>query len=278
MSRPRALVTGASRGIGKAIAIALAKSGHDVAISARTVKAGESRENTLTIHKSDTRPLPGSLEETAAAIEAAGGRALMVAADLTDRPSVVACAKTVLDQWGGVDVLIHNGRYLGPGLMDVFMDIPHDAFGKFVEAHATGPLVLTQALLPGMLERGGGKIIMISSGAAYESPPAPAGQGGWGLGYSVGKAAGHMLVPTLNVEFKDKGILAFNVNPGFVGTERNEISVRDYGRELVGAAPPAAIGAVIAWLATSPEATALAGSSIDGQELCLERGLHPSWK
>src|SRR6185295_3922144 len=96
-----------------------------------------------------------------------------------------------------------------------------------------------------------GQVITITSGAAYAVPHAPAGQGGWGLGYAVGKAAGHQLVGVLHAEFKDKGIRAFNVEPGFVATERNEIAVRDYGKELVGAAPPAAIGAVIAWLVTN---------------------------
>jgi len=278
MTRPIALVTGASRGIGKAIAISLAQAGYDVAISARTVKPGESRENTLTVHRSDTRVLPGSLEETAAAIESAGAKPLMLAADLTDRASVQAMADTLLNRWGRADLLVHNGRYLGPGLMDVFLETPPDAFAKFVEAHLTAPVVLTQALLPGMLERGRGDVVTITSNAAYDAPAAPAGQGGWGLAYAVGKAAGHTLVPVLHCEFKDKGIRAFNVQPGFVGTERNEISVRDYGRELVGAAPPAAIAAVVNWLVSTEEGAALAGTTIQAQSLCLEKGLHPSWK
>ena len=90
MARPRALVTGASRGIGKAVALALVKAGHDLAISARTVKPGEIRDNSLTVHRSDMRPLPGSLEETAEAIQAAGGTALLAPLDLTDRASVGA--------------------------------------------------------------------------------------------------------------------------------------------------------------------------------------------
>lgn len=278
MERPKALVTGASRGIGKAITIALAKAGYDVAVSARTVRPGESRENTLTVHKSDTRPLPGSLEETAQAVEREGGRALMVAADLVDRASVGACAQAVLDRWGGVDLLVHNGRYLGPGLMDVFLDTPVDAYGKFFEAHCIAPIVLTRALLPGMLERGHGQVVNITSSSAYDTPPAPAGQGGWGLGYAVGKASGHPLVGTLHAEFKDRGIRAFNVQPGFVGTERNEIAVRDYGRELTGAAPPAAIGAVVAWLVSTDEGATYAGRTVEAQDLCLEKGLHPSWK
>ena len=278
MERPKALVTGASRGIGKAIAIALAKAGHDVAISARTVQAGEVRDNSLTVHRSDNRPLPGSLEDTGAAIEAAGGTTLLAAADLTDRASVGACAQLVLERWGAVDVLVHNGRYLGPGLMDVFMDIPLDAYSKFFEAHCIAPIVLTRALLPSMLARGHAKVITITSSSAYDTPPAPAGQGGWGLGYAVGKASGHPLAGTLHAEYAGQGLVAINVDPGFVGTERNEISVRDYGRELVGAAPPAAIGAAVTWLVTTDEGAKLSGTTVKAQDLALVKGLHPAWK
>ena len=278
MERPKALVTGASRGIGKAIAIALAQAGYDVAISARTVQAGEQRDSSLTVHRSDVRALPGSLEETAAAIESAGGRALLVAADLTDLTAVGACAQHVLDRLGGVDVLVHNGRYLGPGLMDIFLDTPVDAYGKFFTAHCLAPIVLTRALLPSLLARGGGKVVNITSSAAYDTPPAPAGQGGWGLAYAVGKASGHPLVGTLHAEFRGQGLLAFNVQPGFVGTERNEVLLREYGKDLVGAAPPSAIAAVVRWLITDPQGASFSGSSIEAQDFCRERKLHPAWE
>ena len=83
--RPVALVTGASRGIGKAIAVHLAGAGFDVAIGARTVHEGEEREHSSTVAASDTRALPGSLDSTAALIEEAGARALPVYLDLLDR-------------------------------------------------------------------------------------------------------------------------------------------------------------------------------------------------
>jgi NAD(P)-dependent dehydrogenase (short-subunit alcohol dehydrogenase family) len=275
--RPIAFVTGASRGIGKAIALSLADAGHDVIVSARTVTPGEARDNTLTVHKSDSRPLPGSLQETAAEIEAKGVRALVVPLDLTDRASVGAAAQRILDEWRGVDILVHNGRYIGPGLMDVFMDTPVDAYGNFFEAHCIAPIVLTRALLPGMLERGRGTVVTITSSSAYQIPPAPAGKGGWGLGYAVGKASGHQLVPTLHAEFFGSGIRAYNVQPGFIGTERNHIVVKDFGHELKNAAPPSVIGETIKWVVTSPEAEELSGETIEAQEFALERGLHPAW-
>lgn len=277
-SRPIAFVTGASRGIGKAIAFALAGAGHDLIISARTVAPGERRDNSLTVHSSDTRPLPGSLQETQEEIEALGARCLCVPLDLTERASVEAAAQRILDEWGHADVIVHNGRYLGPGLMDLFMDIPIDAYGKFFEAHAIAPIVLTKALLPPMLERGGGKVITITSSSAYNTPPAPAGKGGWGLGYAIGKASGHPLVGTLHVEYFGSGLRAFNVQPGFVATERNHVVAASHGHEIKNAAPPAAIGAVVEWLVTSPESESLSGEMIEAQDFALERGLYPDWR
>ncbi|MGE0386125.1 MAG: SDR family NAD(P)-dependent oxidoreductase [Gammaproteobacteria bacterium] len=274
---PIAFVTGASRGIGKAIALALAEAGHDLVVSARTVRPGESRDYSLTVHRTDTRPLPGSLEETAAAVERLGRRALVVPLDLTDRASVGAATQRILDTWGRVDVLVHNGRYIGPGLMDRFMDTPVDAYGRFFEAHCIAPIILTRALLPGMIERGRGVVLTVDSSAAWLVPPAPAGAGGWGLAYAVGKGAGHQLAGTLHAEYAGQGIRALNVEPGFVATERNEISVREYGRELKGAAPPAAIGAVVRWLLTTDEGRAVTDVTIDAQATCRARNLYPGW-
>jgi len=277
MGRFKALVTGASRGIGKAIALDIARIGYDVAISARTVHAGEVRDNTLTVHRSDTRPLPGSLDETAAELRAVGVEVLPVAADLTDLASVGACAQRILDAWGAIDLIVHNGRYIGPGLMDMFMDIPLEAYGRFFTAHCLAPIVLTRALLPGMLERGQPRLITITSSAGMEVPPGLPGQGGWGLGYGVGKGSGHPLALQLYAEYKDQGLLAWNVQPGYIATERNHISVRDYGREITGVAGPSVVGAVVAWLLTTPEGAALAGTMVEAQPVARQHDLHPAW-
>jgi NAD(P)-dependent dehydrogenase (short-subunit alcohol dehydrogenase family) len=272
----QALVTGASRGIGKAIAISLAESGFDVAVAARTLRAGDATpEHTQTIHKVDVRPLPGSVEETAAAIEAAGQRALPLQMDLTDLKSVEVATQRLLDEWGSVDVVVHNGRHIGPGLMDTMLETPIEQYPLFLMAHGVAPIRITQMVLPGMLERGSGTFVTISSGAGYmfyPQSPRP------GLGYRIGKAAGHTLVGSIQAEHGSQGIRAFNVDPGFVLTERNSLDVKEFGFDPSWAGPPAAIGAAVAWLITSPEADELQRSDLSGQTLALERGLYPDWR
>ena len=275
--RPVAFVTGASRGIGKAIAVHLARSGFDVALTARTVADGEAREHSSTLHKSDTRPLPGSLTSTADLVEAAGVRSLTVPADLTDRASVIAAAKSVLDAWGRVDVLVNNGRYVGPGHMDSFEETPLELLDAHLEANVMAPLALTKEVLPGMLERGAGCIVNITSGAGYADPPAPAGKGGWGLGYGMSKGALHRAAGIFALELGDRGIRAYNVQPGFIATERMVQDMAEFGFDASAGAPPDVVGAVVAWLVTAPEAAEPNGRNLEAQDVCRELGLLAGW-
>ncbi|MCW2523428.1 MAG: family NAD(P)-dependent oxidoreductase [Frankiales bacterium] len=272
----QALVTGGSRGIGKAIALALAENGYDVAIAARTLRASDpTPEHSQTIHKQDVRPLPGSVEETAEAVEKLGQKALPLKMDLTDLASVESAIKTLLDEWGGVDVVVNNGRHIGPGLMDTIAETPIEQYPLFMMAHGVAPIRITQLLAPAMIARGGGTFVTISSGAGYEFYPE---QPKPGLGYRIGKASGHTLVGSIQAEYGDQGINAYNVNPGFVLTERNSLDVEEFGFDPAWAGPPAAVGAAVAWLVTSPEAPALQRQNLDAQPLALERNLYPDWR
>jgi NAD(P)-dependent dehydrogenase (short-subunit alcohol dehydrogenase family) len=280
MANKKALVTGASRGIGKAISLALADAGFDVAIAARTVQKGEGpRDHSVSVHREDARPLPGSLEETGEEIRNRGRETHLVAMDLTDLASVERAIGEVLDAWGNLDVVVNNGRHIGPGLMDTILDTPIDAYPKFLEAHGVAPIRIVQLTLPKMLEAGGGTFVTISSGAGTDFYPTnPPGQGGSGLGYRIGKAAGHTLVGSILAEYAKDGVRAFNVEPGFVRTERNSLDAEELGFDTSLAAPPEAIGAVVVWLATNPDADELMRSDIDAQSLAVERGIYPDWR
>ena len=273
---PTAVVTGASRGIGKAIAVHLARAGFDVALIARTVQEGEQREHSSTIRRSDTSALPGSLTSTAEDVARAGVTSLTVSADLVDRSSIIAAADHILAEWGPVDVVVNNGRYIGPGHMDHVLDTPLELLDLHLEANVMAPLVLTKAFLPGMLERGSGRIVNISSGAGLRDPDEPAGSGGWGLGYGMSKAALHRIAGILALELGDRGILAYNVQPGFIATERMVQDMAGFGFDASGA-PPDVVGAVVAWLVTDPVAAQPNGRSIEAQDVCRELGLLPGW-
>jgi NAD(P)-dependent dehydrogenase (short-subunit alcohol dehydrogenase family) len=275
--RSVAFITGASRGIGKACAVALANAGFDIGVTARTVHEGEAREHSATLRASDTRPIPGSLSTTAAAVSAVGRDALVVPADLLDTGSVRAAVETVLERWGRVDVVVHNARYVGPGHMDRFLDTPIALLEQQLAANVIAPLIIDQLVLPGMVQRGAGTIVDITSAVAYADPVAPAGEGGWGMGYGISKAAFHRVAGFLAVELGDMGIRTFNVQPGVIATERGALDSTQFGFGDWGA-PPEVVGAVVAWLVTSAEAGAFAGRTVEAQFLCAERALLPGWR
>ena len=138
--------------------------------------------------------------------------------------------------------------------------------------------MLVKAALPTMLAAGGGRVLCVTSYAATHTPDAPVGEGGWGYAYAASKAAFHRLAGHLAVELGDRGIVAINLDPGHVVTERMRANATRLGLEGYHGAPPSAPAAAIAWLATSSEAVALSGQTVEGLRLALERNLHPDWR
>jgi NAD(P)-dependent dehydrogenase (short-subunit alcohol dehydrogenase family) len=275
-SRPVALVTGASRGIGRATSSALAAAGFDVAFTARTAKEGQGRDDS---DSGGNASIEGSLERTAGEVESRGARALPLVADLTDFASLDAAVAAVLGAWGRLDVLVLNAVHTGPGSMLRLTDTPIEALQTKLTANAVAQVVLVQAALPAMLAAGGGRIIAITSYAATHEPTSAVGDGGWGYAYAASKAAFHRLAGHLAVELGDQGIVAINVDPGHVITERMQANSVRLGLEgKYHGAPPSAPAAAVAWLATSPDAVALNGQTVEGLRLALKQGLHPDWR
>lgn len=273
---PIAFVTGASRGIGRAAALALARAGYDVVITARTIREGDGRAvSAASATAGEAIVVPGSLETTASAIEALGRRALPIRMDLLDRASVAGAADEAMATWGRVDVLVNNAIYQGPGALDPILEIDLDVADTMMRADYLHQLLLVQRLVPAMIERGSGTVISLISPAGYTEPVK---KGFFGISYAAAKSAMGRITPILQIEHADDGIRAFSIDPGFVLNERMIAlgSGARYAKALqVGT--PEVIGAVIAWLVTAPEAVAHVGKTVLAQPLCTELGLVVGW-
>ena len=269
----RVLVTGASRGIGKATALAFARAGFDVAITARTEVEGQASAHALTAR--DGATLPGSLATTLAELKDSGALAIALPMDLLDNASIDAALARVNAEFGGVDVIVNNAIYQGRDINALLADLGDDTLERVWQGYVRAPLRIVKALLPGMIARGDGIIINVTSGAGETDPPLRADRGGWGFAYGAGKAALSRLAGVIAVEHGDQGIRAFTVNPGVVNTEALRASIGDDGKlaRRYGAAAPELPAAVMLWLATHPEAPAFQRRTIDAQPFAREQGI-----
>ncbi|HKX79932.1 MAG TPA: glucose 1-dehydrogenase [Novosphingobium sp.] len=171
-----ALVTGGGRGVGKGIASVLAEAGAAVVLTART---------------------PDQIRDTAARIEAAGGRAIDVVADATSRADNERAVRTAIETFGRLDILINNA---GGGGAKPFFELTEDDLNRDFQLNAVSAFTLTQLAAPHMIKAGGGSVVNISSRAA-------AFVGSGRLPYGVAKAAleqltrllAHELAPTIRV-------------------------------------------------------------------------------
>jgi len=268
-----ALVTGASRGIGKACALELAKRGLDVVVTARTVTGNERLEHSPSVSRSVTDPLPGSLEATAREVRALGAQALVVKLDLAARSDWPVAVQTAVDHFGRIDVLVNNGRYVGPGHMDRFEDTPVELIEQMFLCNVIAPLHLIKLCLPIMRRQGGGTIINITSSAGTTETPAMIGHGGWGLGYSVTKAAFNRMVPGLAKEFRPHNIAVIGLMPGFVATERTAVELKDLGFDTSKGLPTENPGRVCAMLATAKDPMYFSGRDVHGPTFYAEHAL-----
>ena len=245
MSNKVAFITGASRGIGAQSAVALARAGYHVAITARTLSEGESHD-----HVGSAKVLPGSLEATAAAVANAGGEALCLRGDILDTDSMVAAAEAALHHFGRIDLLFNNAVYQGTGNLEPLLQVSLEQLQAIYQGNIFTPLALVKAIVPGMLKRGAGTVMNMVSHSAFVDPPAAADKGGWGFAYPSSKAALSRMVGSLRAEHPDAGLRVYNLEPGLVITEVMRLAgIDDAVMARYKPCSPAAIAAVVAWLA-----------------------------
>jgi citronellol/citronellal dehydrogenase len=191
-----AIVGGASRGIGKDIALALAAEGARVVVVARSEVEPDPR-------------LPGTIHQTVEEIEAAGGQAIAVKADVSDEEQVNAMLQRTLDTYGRIDILVNNAAVLVPRNI---LDLPTRHIDLHNKVNIKAPILCIRAVLPSMIERQQGWVINISSRAAVFPGPGPYRdvEPTRAFMYATTKAALERLTQALAVEFQDRGI-SFNV-------------------------------------------------------------------
>ena len=194
-----ALVTGASRGLGRALALAFAREGAALALCARGQAA---------------------LEQVAVEVAALGAPVLAVSADVRsarDRERLVALT---LDRYQRVDVLVNNASELGPTPLPYLADYPPAVFDDVLQVNLIAPFRLTQALIGTMLLRDRGVIINVTSDAAVTGYP------GWGA-YAVSKAALEGLTRTWAAELAQTGVRIHTVDPGDMDTAMHRAAIPD---------------------------------------------------
>ncbi len=252
--RPVALITGASRGVGRGIALALAKSGFDLVITGRTMVEG-SATNPAT-----GRILVGSLEQTAHNAREFGATVAMVEADILDLSDVVPSFHRCLDLGGGqIDLLVNNAIFVGPGNDVRFAESDPDDIIRRTNGNLIAPLLFTHAFLQHALRNPANPqtgvratIFNITSDAGKRTPERMADNGGWSLMYAATKAGFHRMADMLAHEYGHEGIRCLNINPGLVATER----VLDSGADLVwisrAGVTPEVIGVAISHLVQDP--------------------------
>ncbi len=186
------LVTGASRGLGRALALEYARQGARLVINSRSVSSREL----------------GSVENE---LKALGAEVLSVAADISVRAEVERLAGQALARFQRVDVLVNNASSLGPTPMPYLLDYPLEEFEAVLKTNLVGPFQLTKTLVGQMLARRSGSIINVSSDAGV------VGYASWGA-YGVSKAALDHLTRTWAAELADSGVRINSVDPGEMDT------------------------------------------------------------
>jgi NAD(P)-dependent dehydrogenase (short-subunit alcohol dehydrogenase family) len=192
-----ALVTGAGRGFGRAIAERLAAEGAAVALLSRSLT---------------------QLDQVAEAIRAAGGHAIGVRCDVTDPTSIAHAVAKTEELLGPVDLLVNNAGVPGP--FGPIWQVDPDEWWRAQAVHIRAPMLFMQAVLPGMIERGQGRVVCVSAKAARIVAP-------YMSAYCTGKIAQNRIVAEAAEELADSPVAVFAIDPGFVFTELARQTMED---------------------------------------------------
>ena len=199
-----AIVTGGSRGIGRAVSFGLAQAGARVVVAARSeveVPAGSEFE----------RYASGNIHDTTAIIQRAGGEALAVPCDVSRIADIEGLVQAALSRYGGIDILFSNA---GIDCESPVVDLDPELLDRCLAVNVRAPLLLCKYALPTMLERGSGSIIAVTSGSAR-------GYRQGRVGYSMSKAALERMFLSLAEEVRPWGIAVNLFSPGRVDTWMN---------------------------------------------------------
>ncbi|MHB8662153.1 MAG: SDR family NAD(P)-dependent oxidoreductase [Acidimicrobiales bacterium] len=235
-----AVVTGATRGIGRETARALARAG------ARVVIVGRSREGDA------GQVLPGTLESVVDEIRSAGGEGQWVQADLTDGASTQAVLDRTLEWYGRCDILVNNAAFTSNGAI---LDVPWRRWEKGFRAQVVAPLQLVQGFVPGMLDRGVGRVVNVSTEAAWTLAPHLSL-------YSVTKQAMERFNDYLHFELGGRGV-SFNVLHIEIGVttetwqyvyDTQGADVATLGGTVADTTSPDRVAAQIEWMVQQPSA------------------------
>lgn len=201
-----ALVTGSSRGIGRAIAQRLAAEGATVAVTARSYTPSVSRRAGI------SSALPGTIEETIALIEEAGGAAFGLAADLEDPDQRDELVQRVVDRTGRIDILVNNAGFADYAVVD---DMTLETFDRTLEHYIRTPFVLTRAAAAHMRSQGAGWIVNIGSvtGLAPARPYREYNKTSGDVVYASCKAALHRFTQGIAAELVDANVAVNCVGP-----------------------------------------------------------------
>lgn len=194
-----AIVTGGARGIGAAIATRLAQDGHNVAV--------------IDLREEDTQAV---VKE----IEAAGGKALGIGADVTDEASATQAVERIAEELGAPTILVNNAGIIRD---DMLFKMPLDGFTKVLDVHLTGNFIMTKAVQKHMVEEKFGRIISMSSTSALGNR----GQ----TNYSAAKAGIQGMTKTYAFELGKFGVTANAIAPGFIQTDMTKATAERLGMD-----------------------------------------------